>query len=217
MTSSTQSAPSSPRRSSPGEEASSPLAAQSSSASSLVLAGDRPTDVVAFESEMAAFFVNAAELLGVPKSVAVIYGILFASPEPLSFSEIEARVNFSKGSVSQGLRVLREVGAIKEAPNSPLSASGSPLPAPGSSLRTRGHQAFEPDMALRKLILRFIDQRLQTQLKTGGDRLERIHGSVPAGNEEAAKILRKRIKQLSGWHEQTRALLPIAKTFLKLS
>ena len=63
---------------------------------------------------MVGFFIDAADLLGVPKSVAVRYGIVFASPQPLSFADIEARGTLSKGSVSQGLRVLRQMGAIKE-------------------------------------------------------------------------------------------------------
>lgn len=81
--------------------------------SALVLPGGRPADVVAFENALVDFFVNAADLLGVPKSVAAIYGIVFASPEALSFAAIEARLDISKGSVSQGLRVLKEVGALR--------------------------------------------------------------------------------------------------------
>ena len=74
----------------------------------------REQGVVAFERSLVGFFAEAADLLGVPKSVAIIYGIVFASPRPLCFSEIELRVDLSKGSISQGLRVLREMGAIKE-------------------------------------------------------------------------------------------------------
>ena len=62
-----------------------------------------------------AFFLEAADILGVPKSVAAIYGICFASPQPLGFSEIQARLDISAGSISQGLRVLREIGALKVA------------------------------------------------------------------------------------------------------
>ena len=69
----------------------------------LVLPGDRPADVVAFEAATVDFFVDAADLLGVPKSVAAIYGVVFASPVPLSFADIESHLGISKGSVSQGL------------------------------------------------------------------------------------------------------------------
>ena len=42
----------------------------------LVLQGERADSVVAFEGQVVDFFVDAADLLGVPKSVAAIYGIV---------------------------------------------------------------------------------------------------------------------------------------------
>jgi HTH-type transcriptional regulator, glycine betaine synthesis regulator len=165
----------------------------------LVLPGERPADVVAFETELVDFFVAAADLLGVPKSVAAIYGIVFASPVPLSFADIEARLNISKGSVSQGLRVLREVGALKD------------VSKPGD--RTG---LFEPDLELRKLVGRFVDHRLQKQLDAGGSRLDALHRVLPGNPAESAE-LRKRLQSLSDWHSKARALLPVARTFLKLT
>ena len=169
----------------------------------MVVSGDRDPETVAFETEMVGFFVDAAELLGVPKSVAAIYGTVFASPEPLSFSEIEERLAISKGSVSQGLRVLRDVGAIKEAQSSKLNA--------------RSSQRFEPDMELRKLIKHFLDSRLQSQLESSRGRLQQLEAKIPTANAEQAARLRDRTKYLSSWNKKARALMPIAKTFLKLS
>ena len=186
--------------------------------------GSRSTEVVAFESEMVAFFVDAAELLGVPKSVAAIYGIVFASPEPLSFSEIEERLAISKGSVSQGLRVLRDVGAIKEASYPDLDAQDSEpqtplshLPSPKSTRTSMGRDRFEPDMELRKLIKHFLESRLQSQLESSRGRLQQLEAKIPSANAEQAARLRDRTKYLSSWNKKARALIPIAKTFLKLS
>jgi DNA-binding transcriptional regulator GbsR (MarR family) len=166
--------------------------------SGLVLAGDRDPEAVAFEAALVDFFVEAAELLGVPKSVAAIYGIVFASPVPLSFADIEARLDISKGSVSQGLKVLREVGAIKE--------------VSGASDRV---ERFEPDMEMRKLIAQYIERRLKAQFDTGKGRLNAIAKSVPGGSDEA-EVLRNRVKKLQTWHGKAGALLPLAKGFLKL-
>ena len=66
----------------------------------LVRADGRPAEVVAFEEAMVSFFLEAAEMLGGPKSVAAIYGICFASPEPLSYSDVRDRLDISSGSVS---------------------------------------------------------------------------------------------------------------------
>lgn len=168
-------------------------------ASQLVLAGDRPADVVAFEAAMVDFFVDAAELLGVPKSVAAIYGIVFASPVPLSFADIESRLDISKGSVSQGLRVLREVGAVKEV-----------------STDADKTELFEPDLEMRKLVARFLENRLSKQLGQGSARLDQLAKTLPKGRNSEAAVLKARVKQLQNWNSKAKALLPIAKTFLKL-
>jgi DNA-binding transcriptional regulator GbsR (MarR family) len=169
-------------------------------AGGLVLPNGRPAEVVAFEKALVDFFVDAAGLLGVPKSVAAIYGIVFASPLPLSFADIGARLDLSKGSVSQGLRMLREVGAIKEV----------------SSAADRA-ELFMPDLEMRQLIQRFIERRLQQQLDTGKGRLKALNREVSAFAPADQKVLRQRLLKLSRWHDRTRALLPVARTFLKLT
>jgi len=153
---------------------------------------------VAYEVGLVDFFVEAADLLGVPKSVAAIYGIVFASAEPLSFADIEARLDISKGSVSQGLKVLREVGALKEV----------------SKPEDRA-ELFEPDMEMRKLIAHYLATRLQRQLDSGRNRLTGLAKHVP-GKSDEAEIRRQRLKQLQKWHDKSRALLPLARTILKI-
>ena len=186
----------------------------------LVIPGDRPADAVAFEVQMVDFFVSAADLLGVPKSVAAIYGVVFASPGPLSFAEIEARLDISKGSVSQGLRVLREVGAIKPATSGQRTAESAAeasqsemLEAEGSKLRAP--VAYVPDLELRKLVARFLENRLEKQLTAGSSRLAALTRAVPGKGAEAAE-LKKRLQSLSDWHSKAKTLLPLARTVLKL-
>lgn len=172
--------------------------------SALVIAGSRPAEAVEFDRAMVSFFVGAAEMLGVPKSVAAIYGICFASPEPLTFSEIQERLDISAGSISQGLRVLREVGALKVSDVLPAS------PAP------RPREYFEPDLELRKLVSHFIEQRLDRQLDSGRSALRTIAQRVPGGTE-SAKVLRARLQSLQTWHDRARAVLPLVRGFLKLA
>jgi DNA-binding transcriptional regulator GbsR (MarR family) len=166
----------------------------------LVIGNGRDPDIVEFEIALVSFFIEAADLLGVPKSVAAIYGVCFASPEPLSFLDIEQRLDISRGSISQGLRVLREVGALK--------AVSGPLDR---------RELFTPDLELRKLAIHWIEQRLHKQLNSGRTRLQGIAKAVPSGRGASAKVLRDRLKTLQAWHDKTRALLPLMKTFLKLA
>jgi DNA-binding transcriptional regulator GbsR (MarR family) len=156
-------------------------------------------EVVAFEEQVVDFFVSAADLLGVPKSVAAIYGIVFASPRPLNFAEIEERLNISKGSVSQGLRVLREVGALKEV-----------------STDTDKAELFEPDLEMRRLIDRFLENRLQKQLESGSRRLALLKEKLGAYRHGEQVTMRGRVKKLQQWQDRSKALLPVMRTFLKL-
>ena len=156
--------------------------------------------MVAFEESLVLFCSEAADLLGVPKSVAIIYGIVFASPQALSFADIEHRLMLSKGSISQGLRVLREMGALKEV-----------------STAVDRTELFAPDMELRKLIDRWIADRLQRQLGAGRNRLRTLARTVPGGRGPESKILRERLKQLQNWHDKAAAALPVVRGFLKLA
>lgn len=166
----------------------------------LVRMDGRAEEIAAFEAAMVGFFVEAADLMGVPKSVAALYGICFAAPEPMSFADIEQKLDLSKGSISQGLRFLREVGALKE-----VSAAADRV------------ERFEPDMELRKLASRWLEERLEKQLLSGRSRLQAIGKSIPAGRKSSARILKARLKALQNWHDRTRSLLPVVKTFLKLA
>jgi HTH-type transcriptional regulator, glycine betaine synthesis regulator len=163
----------------------------------LIKVDGRPREIVDFEEAVVAFFLDSATVLGVPKSVAAIYGICFASPEPLSFGDVQRRLDISAGSISQGLRVLQEVGALK-------------------LLRTEGDRRdfYTPDLELRKVIVRYLEQRLETQLHSGRGRLLAIANAVPMAQSKELKI---RLKSLRTWHEQARAVLPIVKAFLKLT
>ncbi len=205
----------------------------------LVKADGRPGDIVAFEEAVISFFMESAMLLGIPKSVAAIYGICFASPEPLSFSEINERLDISSGSISQGLRVLREVGALKVAQvgrTVELSNGGS---AAASAERTveqsnsgsaqsldrntvkqvlaRSRDRYEPDLELRKLVLHWIEKRLQKQLTSGKNRLELIANAIPSRSKASTQVLQDRLGALQAWHGKAHSLLPVAKSFLKLT
>lgn len=152
-----------------------------------------------FEVEVVSFFVGTAEILGVPKSVAAIYGIYFATIRPLSFADINERLNISQGSISQGIRVLREVGALK-------------------LVKTQERRDyFAPDLELRKVVTRFVEERLEKHLKTGKGRLQVMRACVPDIETNMAKEMKARLHYLQTWHDKSRAIVPLVKTFLKLA
>ena len=160
---------------------------------------DGSPEVVAFVEAIVAFFVEAADLLGVPRSLGAIYGLCFASPEPLGFSEIHEQLYLSAGTISQGLRVLREVGALRSV-----------------GVSTNRRERYEPDLELRKLVAHYLEGRLQKQLDSGRGRLQAIVKALPAGKSASTKVLRQRMKALQNWHNKARSLMPIVRIFLKV-
>ena len=68
----------------------------------------------AIEAQVIAVFVDGVKVLGLPRSIGEIYGLLFISPVPLSLDDLVERLGISKGSASQGLKTLRSLGAVRE-------------------------------------------------------------------------------------------------------
>jgi HTH-type transcriptional regulator, glycine betaine synthesis regulator len=165
----------------------------------LVRSEGRPTDVVQFECAVVSFFVESAGLLGVPRSVAAIYGICFASAQPIGFSDIRQRLDISAGSISQGLRFLKEVGALK--------GTGA-----GFDQRDR----FEPDLELRRIVSHFIEQRLARQLDSGRGSLRHLAALIPE-RDGGGQELSARLKSLQTWHDKAVTALPIIKAVLKVT
>jgi DNA-binding transcriptional regulator GbsR (MarR family) len=174
-------------------------AASASPADSLVIPRKGRPHVTEFEAAVIDYFVAAAEMLGAPKSLAAIYGILFASPEPLTFAEISDRLDLSAGSISTGLRTLRDIGAIKEV-----------------SAPTDRAELFQPDTEMRQIVTHFLESRVEAHLRGANERFASFDESLPHFAPSEQKILRQRIKKLKGWHVKAKALLPLARGFLKL-
>ena len=61
--------------------------------------------------------VKLCAILGLPKSVGLIYGAVFVSARPIEAGDICKKLKISRGSVSQGLKFLRELGAIRHQEN----------------------------------------------------------------------------------------------------
>ncbi len=60
------------------------------------------------EMQVIELFVRGVRVLGLPKSVGEIYGLLYISPQPLSLDALVGRLRMSKGSTSQGLKIFAQ-------------------------------------------------------------------------------------------------------------
>ncbi|WPJ94981.1 hypothetical protein SH580_16250 [Coraliomargarita algicola] len=152
----------------------------------------------AWEASMIDVFVRAASLIGLPRSIGEIYGLLFCSPRALTFDELVERLQISKGSVSQGVKVLRQIGAVKL-----HYVAGS----------RRDH--YQPELSMKRLVRGFIKDQFEPHLASGSERLEGLDSLI---QQESDEVLRKhalnRLGTLLTWQQRTRKLVPIVMAVL---
>ena len=140
-------------------------------------------------------FLNAANSFGLPKSYGQIYGLLFCRDQSLSMDEVMKLLEISKGSASQGLRALRQLGAV------------SSVFEPGDR-----KERFVAEIRLRKLVGGFLREQAAPHLDKGVGRLKQIESLVnDLEDVHARKRGVRRHEILSGWHRQMSRLLPWVK------
>ena len=155
----------------------------------------RPAGLSPVEVEVIGLFVNAVKLLGMPKSVGEIYGLLFISPAPLPLDALVDRLKISKGSASQGLKVLRAFGAVKQ-----VYVGGD----------RRDHYTAESE--LKKLAAGFVREQIKPRLEGGAARLARLKTMLKS--EADGEFFQTRITKLNQWHARSQEVMPLLSTML---
>ena len=150
------------------------------------------------EKEVVEIFVRIAGVLSLPRSVGELYGVLFVSPEPMCIDDLMAKLKISKGSTSQGLKILRSFGAVN-----PVYVAGD------------RRDFFTAEAELRKIVAGFVDEKIRPYLESGKDRVARIESFLADETPEKKEFIAERIARLQGWQKRTGALLPFALNFIK--
>jgi len=151
-----------------------------------------------FEARVIEFFCDGVRLLGLPKSIGEIYGLLYVSQEALSLDDLVTRLGISKGSASQGLRTLRELGAVREVEG-----------AVGRRIY------YEPDVELKQLVGGFIKEQVRPHLASGEEKLAHLRSMVREMPGDAkADFYAGRLERLGRWSKRARVVLPLLQKFL---
>lgn len=150
------------------------------------------------ESGLVAFFVDGVRLIGLPPSVGGIYGLLFASRAPLALDDFVSRLEISKGSASQGLRVLRQLGAVRE-----VELEGS---------RRIYYQA---ETQLKRLVGGFIREEIRPHLDSGTQKSIDLHTAVEqVKDNEDRNFYKVQVGQVDQWMKKARKVLPLLQKVL---
>ena len=126
------------------------------------------------ERRIVDFCCDGVRILGLPKSIGEIYGLLFISRRPQSLDDLVVRLGSSKGSASQGLKLLRTLGAIRQ--------------VDGTDSR---RAYYEADIKLKSLVGGFVREEVRPHLRSGDAKLEAI-AAATVGSALAATISGRR-------------------------
>ena len=150
------------------------------------------------QREVVDFFVDGVKVLGLPRSLGEIYGLLFISTAPLSIDDLVRDLEISKGSASQGLRMLRTLGAVREA-------------AGNGDRRTY----YEPAVDLKKLVGGFIREQVRPHLDSGKVKLRFIAETANLTADPVDKeFFNDRIERLESWMKRGGQVLPMLQKIL---
>jgi DNA-binding transcriptional regulator GbsR (MarR family) len=142
-------------------------------------------------------FVGGALLIGLPKSVGQIYGYLYSAVEPAPMDKIIADLAISKGSASQGLKFLRQLGAVKS-----KFVVGD----------RRDH--FIAEVKSKKLMGGFIREKLTPALEEGVDRLTFVRDMMGKDGLLDDETHLAKVVKLETWHKKLKISLPVLVKFL---
>ena len=147
--------------------------------------------------EIVELCADTVQQLGLPRSVGQIFGVIYGSPRPLAFADVVALLGISNGSASQGLRFLRELGAVR-------------VVADPDGRR----ELFEAETELRRLLGGVLKHRFREPLEAGAARLKVLDERLVAADEPDREFLEQRIGSLRSWHRKALHILPLLQAFL---
>ena len=151
------------------------------------------------EVEAIEMFINFLRLIGLPKSIGEIYGLLGVAPKPMAMDEIMARLDISLGAASQGLKLLRSFGAVRV-----VYERGD----------RRDH--YVADLELSRFATVFIKDELQPRIDMAAERIKRMEAALSELPPKERRATRERIDRLKHWLEKGRKILPWLIRFMKL-
>ena len=154
--------------------------------------GDATPRLEPLESEVIQLFVQLSRLLGQPPSLGEIYGLLFISVRPLAMDDIMERLDLSKGSASQGLKFLRNFGAVRMI-----------------QIADDRRVHYEAVAELRNLAGRFLRQNIEPSLSESEQRLNRLAQLADQLEGEHREHAGRRIHLLRSWRKNSRRILPL--------
>ncbi len=154
------------------------------------------------------YFVRAAALFGMRKSVGLVYGALYCAREPLSVAALQEKLSLSRGAVVEALQGLRRLGAVrlrfKIGERRDFFSAETDLK---KFVRGVLREVLVPATEKAEVLLAQAAESAGTADSTDGN---------GEGDEEAA-FARSRVAELAQWKARFSEIFPLLEQFLDAS
>lgn len=141
------------------------------------------------------YFVRVAQGMGLSRSLGELFGFLYAQAGPVAFEEILGRLGQSKGSVSQGLRTLKRIRAVR------------------TEYRHGDRRTYySAETSLRSLFAGLMEETVLPHLRSSNESLGEIETLVDhlaSDNPDRHAVLADRLGRLRNWSQKSQTVLPL--------
>ena len=145
---------------------------------------------------------RVAQVLGLPRSVGEIYGLLYLATKPTSAPEIAAALSISKGSVSTGARQLLALGFIRKV-----------------WIQEQRKDYYEAVLDLGNVARASYDSIIKVRTNNAERRFQSVEESLDEAksemNPEEYALIKERIERLGKMRKRIKQLLPIFERLIK--
>ncbi|HET6407006.1 MAG TPA: hypothetical protein VFG14_03925 [Chthoniobacteraceae bacterium] len=131
--------------------------------------------------------VRTVQVLGVPRSIGEIFGLIFTSSRPVSFDDVVKLLKLSNGTASHGLRYLKRLGAVRTC-----------------YVAQERKDFYVVETSLQKMMSSLLSENVISHLGGIAEHLENLRTSALSSETKQEKSLIPCIEQLIGWNQQIR-------------
>lgn len=144
-----------------------------------------------FEQETARYFMSLADTFHLPRSVALIFAVIFCCEEPVCFEEILKKTGLSKSRVSDGLKLLLENGFVRDVRYD-------------NNRRT----FFKPEASLRAWFQGLVHEKITPKIRANGKLVSELRQVYARGGGKSDAV-ETRLEALANWNKKLQTMLPM--------
>lgn len=156
-------------------------------------------DLTPFEVQLATYFISVGDVFHLPRSLPLIYTIVFASADPVCFEEVHQKTGLSKSRVSEGLKTLLDNGFVQDV-----------------YYQMNRRTFYQPEGSLREWFTDLVNEKVKPQMKANAESITQLK-TVFEESGEASDTVASRLESLATWNRKLQRVLPMITKVIGLT